>query len=294
MISARMSAALVGAAMMTGCGMLGGETEPLQTAAPGQGTEFTRALAEEYQELSSFEYDQSYDWRDAAYYATKAERSAQGEAVMPSDPAQWSIEEDKLGELQTARSRLLAALEGGAAGEKPEVAAHAQSQYDCWVEEQEEGWQLQNISYCREQFELALAELERPLPTAAAPMTTPPPAPQPTMARDFLVFFEFDQDELTPEARQVLEEAASCIRDACAANQVTQISVTGHADRAGPPEYNEQLSERRAQSVQQALADLGVPADAITVSAVGETEPLVQTGDGVAEPQNRRVQINVQ
>ena len=53
------------------------------------------------------------------------------------------------------------------------------------------------------------------------------------------------------------------------------------------------LSLRRANAVKDALVKLGVPAAAITTVGRGEAGLLVQTGDGVREPQNRRVEITI-
>ena len=73
-----------------------------------------------------------------------------------------------------------------------------------------------------------------------------------------------------------------------------RITATGHADRSGPEDYNMALSLRRANAVKDALVRDGVPATAISVIGKGETQPLVQTADGVREPQNRRVEIVLQ
>lgn len=103
----------------------------------------------------------------------------------------------------------------------------------------------------------------------------------------FLVFFNFDSAELTAEARTIVDEAAAAWRKYGA----VRISVVGHTDRSGPDSYNQRLSERRAEAVKAALTAAGVPADRVFSSAKGESEPLVATGDGVREPQNRRVEI---
>ena len=108
-----------------------------------------------------------------------------------------------------------------------------------------------------------------------------------TTARSFLVFFDFDRADLTPRAREIIGQAAAAARS----QQVTRIEVAGHADRAGTPQYNQGLSQRRANTVAGELVRLGVPRTAISVAAFGESRPLVPTADGVREPQNRRVEI---
>ena len=82
--------------------------------------------------------------------------------------------------------------------------------------------------------------------------------------------------------------------DQCLGGGVTRIAVTGHTDTSGAPAYNMALSLRRANAVKDALVREGVPAAAIAVTGRGETQLLVQTGDNVKEPQNRRVEIVLQ
>ena len=73
-----------------------------------------------------------------------------------------------------------------------------------------------------------------------------------------------------------------------------RITATGHTDTSGPEAYNMALSLRRANAVKDALVREGVPAQAISVVGRGEQGLLVQTADGVREPQNRRVEIVIQ
>ena len=119
------------------------------------------------------------------------------------------------------------------------------------------------------------------------PVVVPVAAPVREAARTYLVFFDWDRADLTDRARQIIAEAAQ----ATTRVQVTRIEVTGHTDRSGTVRYNQGLSVRRAQNVASELVRLGVPRQAITVRGVGESQPLVQTADGVREPQNRRVEI---
>jgi OOP family OmpA-OmpF porin len=70
--------------------------------------------------------------------------------------------------------------------------------------------------------------------------------------------------------------------------------VVGHTDTSGSPSYNQKLSERRANAVRAALEALGIPEDNIHVSGRGEGELMIETGDGVKEPQNRRATIDME
>jgi len=121
-------------------------------------------------------------------------------------------------------------------------------------------------------------------PLAPAPIPAPP---RPDAARTYLVFFDWDRADLTDRARQIIAEAAQ----ATTRVQTTRIEVSGHTDKSGTARYNAGLSVRRAQNVAAELVRLGVPRQAITVQGFGESRPLVNTADGVREPQNRRVEI---
>jgi outer membrane protein OmpA-like peptidoglycan-associated protein/opacity protein-like surface antigen len=102
-----------------------------------------------------------------------------------------------------------------------------------------------------------------------------------------IVYFGWDQDELTAEARGRLDEAAANYQRTGQA----QIVIAGHADRSGSDRYNVGLSQRRANNVRDYLANRGVSAGSMTTQAFGEGRPQVETADGVREPQNRRVEI---
>jgi outer membrane protein OmpA-like peptidoglycan-associated protein len=124
-------------------------------------------------------------------------------------------------------------------------------------------------------------------PTAA--VTPPPPPPAPAM-HPYEVYFEFDRATLTPDARQVVQQAA---QNALRGN-ATQIVATGHTDTVGTGSYNLALSRRRAGVVRAELIRDGLSGNLISTSGVGENDLAVQTGPNVNEPRNRRVEINVQ
>jgi len=118
-------------------------------------------------------------------------------------------------------------------------------------------------------------------------VAAPAPAPAPAPARTYLVFFDWDRADLTTRAREIIGEAAQNSRRV----QATRIEVAGHADRSGTPQYNQRLSQRRADAVAAELVARGISRNEISVTAFGESRPLVPTADGVREPQNRRVEI---
>jgi outer membrane protein OmpA-like peptidoglycan-associated protein len=121
---------------------------------------------------------------------------------------------------------------------------------------------------------------------AATYTPPPPPAPAP-VARNYLVFFNFDKSDLTDDARRVVDEAAANAKTA----SVTRLDVTGYTDTVGSEAYNMRLSRRRAESVSAELQAQGIAASDIAIFAKGKHDLLVPTADGVREPQNRRVQI---
>jgi len=126
----------------------------------------------------------------------------------------------------------------------------------------------------------------QPVPPPAV-VEAPAPAAPSMPSRTYLVFFDWDRADLTDRARQVIAEAAR----ATSRVQVTRIEVAGNTDASGMPRYNQGLSIRRAQTVASELVRLGVARQTITDQGFGGSRPLVQTVNGVREPQNRRVEI---
>lgn len=258
-----------------------------QTEATGSA--FTMALAQEYRAFAQFERDEMYDWRDATYFADKGLRAANGEVVVPEQLADWNLPGDMVDELSSARAELVGALDGNARSNHPELAGHAQGRFDCWVEQQEENHQPEDIAACREAYYQAMSELQEAM-TAAQQDDVPEPEEETMAPERFRVLFGFDRDGIRQDQRPAIREAVQVAREM----DDVRFSVTGHADTAGPADYNRDLSLRRAQNVRDALVERGVDADRISVAARGESEPAVQTGDGVREQRNRRAVISVQ
>ena len=135
-----------------------------------------------------------------------------------------------------------------------------------------------------------------PRPQARPPAPAPPPPPPPPPVRTFIVFFDFDKWNLTRDAQQVVAQAVRTAQNV----GVVRIVVTGHTDtahaRPGTAQaqaYNQALSERRAAAVRDEMVRHGMnPAEIATVGR-SYNDPLVPTGLGVREPQNRRAVIEL-
>ncbi|SET74616.1 peptidoglycan-associated lipoprotein Pal [Thalassotalea agarivorans] len=102
-----------------------------------------------------------------------------------------------------------------------------------------------------------------------------------------IVWFDFDQSTLTSESTKTLELHATYL----SANTDVKVTVEGHADERGTPEYNIALGERRAKAVANYLQNLGVTAEQINVVSYGEEKPMVTDRTEAAFAKNRRAVI---
>lgn len=116
-------------------------------------------------------------------------------------------------------------------------------------------------------------------------LTSPPPAPPP---QAYTVYFDTGQAALSPEANATVAQAAAAFKQGGSA-----VAVRGHTDTVGNPDFNLQLSLRRAASVKDALQRNGVPAAAILTGGMGEKDLPVPTADHVPERRNRSVDIAI-
>jgi OOP family OmpA-OmpF porin len=256
---------------------------------------FANALASYYLRFSETEADQ-YDWVDSQYFAQKGLKVIYGNPIEPEKPENWKIRGEELAELQTAREALMQKLMEGATAEKPMSAAGAMFGYDCWVEQQEEGWQANDITQCRELYSQSMAELNKPkevVAAAPAPQETPLPAievPEVGFStHSYMVFFEFDRADLTEQGKMVIQKVADDLKK----SDQYDLILSGYTDRSGTEPYNLDLSKKRVATVKKTLLGMGVKESNISTFPFGEKSPIVPTDDGQKEPRNRRVEIVV-
>ena len=123
----------------------------------------------------------------------------------------------------------------------------------------------------------------------APPPVIVPPAPAPMAPKTFIIFFGFNKCNITAEADAVLSEAASAAKSGGSAS----VRIVGHTDTVGSNDYNQKLSECRANAAKANMVGKGVSEGSISTSGKGESELMVQTGDSVKEPQNRRATVDL-
>ena len=115
------------------------------------------------------------------------------------------------------------------------------------------------------------------------------PEPEPDLPTTYTVYFETANAELSGQAIRTIDEAA----EAALQGEPANLLLEGHADREATEVYNLELSRRRAVVVQGALVQRGIRKERISLVWYGESQPAVPTADGVAEPLNRRVVIQI-
>jgi outer membrane protein OmpA-like peptidoglycan-associated protein len=103
------------------------------------------------------------------------------------------------------------------------------------------------------------------------------------------VLFDTGSYTLKPGAREKLAKISGILL----AHPGLTLQIEGHTDSVGSDDYNQQLSERRAGSVQDFLVQQGVPAASISAIGFGKTEPVASNDTSEGRQLNRRVELVV-
>lgn len=253
--------------------------------ATPSGSAFDNHLYKEYIDLSAAEYDEA-DYLDSDVFALRAVAAAGGNPDQPEELANRRLPDGTTGDLKVARDTLLGAFAKSAKEKIPDQAARAQAMFECWMQEQEEDIQPDDIAACRAAYEEALGKIADVLTpfrqAAAAPEPAPVPLPPP-----YIVFFDFDSTVITAKARAVINRAASDAIDV----EPGMVLVSGYTDTSGDTDYNMELSHLRTVVVVGGLVQAGLDAHKISASDHGEDNLRVATPDNQREDRNRRVEI---
>ncbi|MDF1719225.1 MAG: OmpA family protein [Minwuia sp.] len=246
-------------------------------------------------DMEAREGDSADEWR----FWNKAVDADNGYLVLPDDPATRNLGPADMAFARDTYRHLLASYRAGLPGSATALLADAQVNFDCWLNDAEEGTNERRAQTCRARVAETLAKLARtstPVPVASINDTRvaaiagdaqPVAKALPVLPVTHRLMFGFDSAELDDAARATLDEIA---RQTSAYPQA-DVQVIGHTDRAGNATYNRRLAEARAARVAEALRLRGINLARIDEIPAGESAPAVATADGVAEPQNRRVEI---
>jgi outer membrane protein OmpA-like peptidoglycan-associated protein len=101
--------------------------------------------------------------------------------------------------------------------------------------------------------------------------------------------FDFDRAVIKPEFEGVLDAGVEVLNE----NPGVSVQVGGHADAVGTDEYNQALSERRANAVRDYFVSKGIAASRLTAVGYGESQPVASNDTADGRAQNRRVELKV-
>lgn len=234
------------------------------------GAGFNGALASEYAELASSQASM-VRWMNATAFIAKADQAEAGSTPAPWTPSELGVN----GDAETLYQEVVNTVSANSA-ERPAACARAQAMWDQYLTVLRAE---ANGAKCPLTSDEALAMLREALAACAG-------GPQ---QADFIVYFGFDRSDLTERAIATINEVAAAFEDLNA----SAVSIVGHTDTVGTVQYNQGLSERRANSVARALVERGIPADVMQLAGRSELEPARVTGDGVREQLNRRAEISL-
>ena len=282
-------AAFLSLFLLAACG--GGSSESLsqlRSAAPATDP-YQAALVDGYQQLGDQKGAQG-DWGMATYFADKGLRASNGEEVEPETLDNWQVSEEAAGTLTAARESLITAIDANKSTQ-PALTANAVIAYDRWVDAVSSNPSPEQVDARAKAYSTAferLGQVQAAQPGTHAPISEPGVKQNSKAAT--ILYFPFDRDALGITAKAAIFKVTNQIKKAANAN----VTINGHADKAGTEAYNLDLSQRRAKFVEKALRASGVPEKQLHYFAFGESDPAVPTEDGVREPKNRRVEIFIE
>jgi len=232
--------------------------------------EAARSRADAAEERASQAEDLSQRLAERARVAEEQASSAQNEA------------EAAQSEAETAKSHAAEATEARRQAE----AKQREAIIDATRAEQEAAVARDLLAKVKAQKERELDRLQRTLGKIAETRRT---ALGMVMNLGDSIEFDFNKAELRPENKEILSRIAGVLLTA----EDVGIQVYGHTDDVGTVEYNQKLSERRAEAVRQYLIDAGVDPDIIQSKGFGKSAPLVEGTDPQSRQRNRRVEIAI-
>jgi outer membrane protein OmpA-like peptidoglycan-associated protein len=106
---------------------------------------------------------------------------------------------------------------------------------------------------------------------------------------DSAILFEFGKADLSAQAKTNLNNLAASLKE----YPNTEILIAGHTDSVGSEEFNQKLSEQRANTAATYLLEQDITADRMSVIGHGESQPVASNDSDMGRAQNRRVEVAI-
>ena len=129
-----------------------------------------------------------------------------------------------------------------------------------------------------------------PPPAPVMAQGPPPPPPPPAPPEKIVlrgVYFDFNRATLKPEDGSILDEAA----DSLTSHANLKVDVNGYCDAIGSVDYNQRLSQQRADAVAAYLTNKGITSDRLVTHGYGKTNFVASNATSEGRAQNRRVEL---
>ena len=271
--------------------------------------DFFSLLSNEYKNFAKYELYEMHDEIDANYFAIKALRATNQKIVTPENPKDWDLPQNLISEFEGYFKKINLLIENELYQNHKENFSKMIVGYDCWIEQQEENWQIEDIANCKNKFLENFNSIYEIYADISAVQKQSKPkkidrlknineSKEKTISKDIEqsdsnsksvnLFFNFDEAVLAAKEMIKLHNFVKLAQD----NNNLTIYITGHADTKGSKKYNLALSYKRAEFVKNFLENLNLRNN-ISVEGYGESRLLVNTKDEIKEKQNRRAEVTL-
>lgn len=269
-------AASAAAIALAACGWWGAPPRVTPLHLGVDGAQLSAPLAEEYRLIAANPRMAGGPSEVLSRLEEKAANAESGRIRPPEQTGEWDVPAGEAAALRSARQELLRALAGRGVADFPMAGARALARYDCWVVASSDPAMASAAGPCRADFERSVAVLDRLAENRVS-----------RGLADAMAFFPRGSDQLTADARAVVQSVAADIRS----GQAGVVAVVGHSDDQVGSAADQALSERRANAISSALVAAGVPQDQIRTMGLGANAPMMVEAATRGDPMNRRVEF---
>ena len=257
-------------------------------------------VSKEYKEFAYSELYEMHDELDANYFAFKANNILKTKIIRIENPKNWKIPDNYENEAKEEYKKISSLLKEEFTFQYPKLVAKLVSGYDCWLEQIEENWQINDIENCKNKFTNAYKKIiasvaskqsinkkqKTEINSSSVSEKNKSYFVKGDKTKSILVFFNYDSHKLSINEKDKLDNYIST----SIKSDSNPIIIYGHTDTKGSKKYNLILSEQRALSVSKYFRKKGIN-NKLIIKGYGEEYPLIITGDNIEEENNRRVEV---